>query len=203
METLGKLNAELTCGHYRLLAEDGRPVASTIGGGHEKPFTAEEINDNARRLVACCNACEGIDNATLLRAGVVQRGEIGDVIRQRDDLLDLAYEMDAFSEAALSDAIEAGDKMDEEVWRVRLEHCRAAIARGTGAQSPEPLREPWEHLGEHEGRQVYVDSALYYKDDGKPADVLGCFCQMTADIRANLTWDKPAAAIARSTGAAS
>lgn len=52
-------------------------------------------------------------------------------------------------------------------------------------------REAWELLGEHEGRKVYVDSALFYKDNGKPADVVGCFCQMTEDIRANLTWDNP------------
>lgn len=43
---------------------------------------------NAQRIVACVNACKGIDNNTLARAGVVQRGELGDVIRQRDILLE-------------------------------------------------------------------------------------------------------------------
>lgn len=52
-------------------------------------------------------------------------------------------------------------------------------------------REAWEYLGEHEGREVFVDSTLYYKSDGTKADVIGCFIDMTPAIRCNLTWEKP------------
>lgn len=48
-------------------------------------------------------------------------------------LLALAYEMEAFSEAAMNDAIEEGDVLGIEAWRVSMEKCRAAIAKATGA----------------------------------------------------------------------
>lgn len=51
------------------------------------------------------------------------------------DLLALAYEMEAFSEAAMKDAIDAGDAMDVETWRERRAHCLAAIAKATGSAS--------------------------------------------------------------------
>ena len=61
-----KLSAEPSGSrHYRIIAGDDRPVFGTVGGGHEKPFSAEEIAANARRLVACWNACEDISTEDL------------------------------------------------------------------------------------------------------------------------------------------
>lgn len=42
--------------------------------------------EDAIRIVACVNACAGIDNETLLHAGVVQRGELVDSLRRLDHL---------------------------------------------------------------------------------------------------------------------
>lgn len=50
---------------HRILAADGRPVAANVGGGHENPLTPEELEDNARRIVACVNACAGISTENL------------------------------------------------------------------------------------------------------------------------------------------
>lgn len=77
-------------GHYnpnawpRLFAGDSE-ICGSDG------FFSESLKQdkaNAQRIVACVNACKGIDNKTLTRAGVVQRGELGDVVRQRDILLE-------------------------------------------------------------------------------------------------------------------
>lgn len=50
-------------------------------------------------------------------------------------LLDLALEMEAFSEAAMNDAIEAGDEQDRVVWAERRERCRSTIASATGGST--------------------------------------------------------------------
>lgn len=63
------------------------------------------------------------------------------VLAAAPDLLALAREMEAFSEAAMKDAIEAGaanmglpseHKLDIITWTERMNHCRAAIAKATG-----------------------------------------------------------------------
>ena len=40
---------------YRLMLADGRPVLGVIGGGHERPFTAQEKVAIAAHAVACWN----------------------------------------------------------------------------------------------------------------------------------------------------
>ena len=57
------------------------------------------------------------------------------LIATSPELLDLAYEMEAFAEAAMNDAIEAGDEMDLAVWAARRDRCLALIAKATGATS--------------------------------------------------------------------
>jgi hypothetical protein len=42
-------------------------------------------------------------------------------------LLNLAFEMEAFSEAAMMDAAEAGEETDRQLWETRMNHCREAI----------------------------------------------------------------------------
>jgi hypothetical protein len=42
-------------------------------------------------------------------------------------LLNLAFEMEAFSEAAMTDAAEAGEETDRQLWETRMNHCREAI----------------------------------------------------------------------------
>ena len=59
----------------------------------------------------------------------------GLLIAAAPDLLEVVCEMEAFSEAAMNDAIEEGDLMLIETWRTRMDHCRAAIAKAAGSAS--------------------------------------------------------------------
>lgn len=61
--------------------------------------------------------------------------EDGLLIAAAPDLLNLAYEMEAFSEAAMQDAEEEGDALGVETWRTLMGRCRAAIAEATGSAS--------------------------------------------------------------------
>lgn len=47
-------------------------------------------------------------------------------------LLNVVCEMEAFSEAAMNDCIDAGDEQGRIVWLARLEHCRGAITKAQG-----------------------------------------------------------------------
>lgn len=76
---------------------------------------------NAQRIVACVNACAGIDNETLIHAGVVQRGELGDVIRQRDILLE------ALKELLIDVKISQNNMRDAEKTDSRWEGCADVI----------------------------------------------------------------------------
>lgn len=40
----------------RLLLDDGRPVLSVIGGGHERPFTRQEMEVISAWVTECWNA---------------------------------------------------------------------------------------------------------------------------------------------------
>ncbi len=51
--------------HPRFLLSDGRPALGLVGGGHERPFSAEERAAISARLVATWNACQGISTETL------------------------------------------------------------------------------------------------------------------------------------------
>lgn len=65
-------------------AEEAYGPAFVYPHGHNQALCIA----NAQRIVVCVNACKGIDNETLIHTGVVQRGELGDAIRQRDILLE-------------------------------------------------------------------------------------------------------------------
>lgn len=55
----------------RLLLDDGRPVLSVIGGGHERPFTAQELATISAWACECWNALSVAEppNARLSGAG--------------------------------------------------------------------------------------------------------------------------------------
>lgn len=57
------------------------------------------------------------------------------LIAAAPDLLNVVCEMEAFSEAALNDCIDANDEQGRIVWLARMEHCRAAIAKATGGST--------------------------------------------------------------------
>lgn len=40
----------------RLLLDDGRPVLAVVGGGHEHPFTAQELATISAWICECWNA---------------------------------------------------------------------------------------------------------------------------------------------------
>jgi hypothetical protein len=72
-----------------ILAADGRPVAANVGGGHENPLTPEELEANARRIVACVNACAGISTENLEENLPVKELALryNAALKQRDELL--------------------------------------------------------------------------------------------------------------------
>lgn len=41
----------------RLMLDDGRPVLSVIGGGHERPFTPQELQVISAWICECWNTC--------------------------------------------------------------------------------------------------------------------------------------------------
>lgn len=77
------------------------------------------------------------DERVPMRVAVVQGDDAAAVAVARlfvtaTELLDLAHEMEAFSEAAMKDALEEGDALTAETWRVRVERSRQVIEAATG-----------------------------------------------------------------------
>lgn len=101
---------------YPTLQANGMPIVSDEGFG-----TSSVDYANAERIVACINACAGIDNKVLTHAGVVQRGELGDVIRQRDILLG------ALKDLLIDVKISQNNMRDAEKTDSRWEGCADAI----------------------------------------------------------------------------
>jgi hypothetical protein len=84
---------------YRILDADQRPTAAALGGGHEKPFTLEEIKANARRIVACVNVCHGLREDELT-GGVVPAPNLIRIREKLDELLaDIKAAMDSLLES--------------------------------------------------------------------------------------------------------
>lgn len=54
------------------------------------------------------------------------------LVASAPDLLNLAFEFEAFAEAAMNDASEEGDETSRVTWERRMLNARAAIARATG-----------------------------------------------------------------------
>lgn len=54
------------------------------------------------------------------------------LIATAPELLNLAYEMKSFAEAAMADAEEEGDVLGVVTWSERIRRCDSAIARATG-----------------------------------------------------------------------
>lgn len=115
--------------HSDVRSVSGRKIANTWGTGHPKTAEAykrrtEEDRANARRLVACWNACEGLSTEALERLGTLDRAKVElDVIRtkaiaQRDELL-----------AALHQIV--GHDLPDENAIVAV--ARAAISKATGS----------------------------------------------------------------------
>lgn len=77
---------------YKIFSDDGALVAETFEliGKHR----ATDQHANARRIVACVNACTGISNDVLDAGAIVESDKLyaadkalGAAIRQRDELL--------------------------------------------------------------------------------------------------------------------
>lgn len=64
--------------------------------------------------------------------GIVGQHANGVLIAAAPDLLSLAFEFEAFAEAAMNDASEEGDETSRITWERRMLNARAAIARATG-----------------------------------------------------------------------
>ncbi len=103
---------------------DGNLIAVTLLG-----TSLIENQDNARRIVACVNACAGIDNKTLEEVGVVPKIVIfngvtmkavkSDYKQQRDELLATAKNLRDVkgrynTEIAMKRLIEAINKVESE-----------------------------------------------------------------------------------------
>ncbi len=123
---------------YAMLTADHKWLAVNLL--HNGEVMVQQQRENMRRLAICWNACEQMSTTSIEElvtlGGVPALIVYGDDLRrERNELLALAKEFEAFSEAAMRDAHDDGDAMTEETWRTRLEHARAAIARATGASN--------------------------------------------------------------------
>lgn len=106
--------------------EDGVSVASCGGRSDNRidpEYLYNELQQNARRIVACVNACAGILNNELESISYAQLLESHNYIQlQRDELL-----------AALKGAEEqlryVGNGCPDEAVHAAAENCRAAIAK--------------------------------------------------------------------------
>lgn len=54
-------------------------------GGFRPPYGKRNTDGDEARKSVCEHACKGIDTETLIHAGVVQRGELVDVLRRLDE----------------------------------------------------------------------------------------------------------------------
>ena len=77
----------------------------------------------------------GYPTTTGNTVGAAERLANARLIAASPRLLALAYEFEAFAEAAMNDAIEEGDAMTADTWRERVESARAAIAAATGREA--------------------------------------------------------------------
>ena len=103
-------NDERAAGEYISIAEVPTGFSGKIGAEQEA---------NARRIVACVNACEGIPTGVLEKQGMVPIEQVThDIERQRDKLL-----------AALVEVIRISDR-DHDAWN----HAKAVIAEVRGGQ---------------------------------------------------------------------
>jgi hypothetical protein len=106
-------------GYYSIYAEDRTPVADT----YMTASTPENDHANARRLVACWNALNGIPLSDIESAS--QSGSISyalhKVILQRDDLL-----------AALKGILAVASVRIDDPRIAQWDAARAAIAKATG-----------------------------------------------------------------------
>ena len=99
--------------------------------------------ENARRIVACVNACEGIGTEQLeswlcmsrpiLQSMKELKSEADREAKQRDDLLDALQEMVAGDAEAIEDAKRLGVPFPDEMLAA-YHKARAAIAKATGEQ---------------------------------------------------------------------
>ena len=86
----------------------------------------DEIAANARRIVACVNACEGISTENLEENRPVKwlAQQYNEVVKQRDELLE-----------ALQALMDDEAPIDEKHWNDCCDKARAAILKATGEQA--------------------------------------------------------------------
>lgn len=121
--TPGKLvfkKVEREQGNYDINSDEGFFVAETIGG-----FGAGE-EANARRLVACWNACDGLYTESLER-GKPLADQLVDALNQRDALLDALQHIQRCIPLGGFAQIHHGSSTWDQI--------DAAIAKATGVQS--------------------------------------------------------------------
>ena len=128
------------------LFRNGQSVGSTDGTGvcevwprDENGFPDSEGKANARRIVACVNACNGMDDAEVSR-GLISTNHYSTVVNERNELkatnaelLDAAQEMAYLLENILRvGALKSNDLIIAESIRNVLPIHRAAIAKAKG-----------------------------------------------------------------------
>lgn len=109
---------------------NGKTGPELIGGMPvDRVMPAE---DNARRIVACVNACSGIRTEALEhRAHMLNAHDdtISELTRQRDELLEALEEVTEYAEMAMEQANKAGSE-----WEIgyALYEAKIAIAKAKG-----------------------------------------------------------------------
>ena len=111
---------------------EGEGIHAIIRGGdativavrHRLPADVHEAN--ARRIVACVNACEGISTENLEDNRPVKwlAQQYNEVVKQRDELLE-----------ALQALMDDEAPIDEKHWNDCCDKARAAILKATGEQA--------------------------------------------------------------------
>ena len=98
--------------------------ATIVAVRHRLPADVHEAN--ARRIVACVNACEGISTENLEDNRPVKwlAQQYNEVVKQRDELLE-----------ALQALMDDEAPIDEKHWNDCCDKARAAIAKATGEQA--------------------------------------------------------------------
>lgn len=127
-----KYEKELSAGCDEwLISMDAGDRGRGICIAETRPGSVAGGKENARRIVACVNACRGLGTDELEQHGLVSAVgyELIELTKQRDELLEALEEVTEYAEMAMEQANKAGSE-----WEIgyALYEAKMAIAKAKG-----------------------------------------------------------------------